>query len=1071
VPLAVVARSGTTTVFLDAWTVRRERIETPPGRYWAGRMSMRPWDVFLAQVLQFQCHLHELLDPAGRVTPTDPCVDVRDAARDAKTIIGQVGDVLRTNLAFPIPLTTFADLHLKLDRVLKPFPLARRHSVLIDGGMIEVPSAGYLPIEPGTIVNDYAVAMLGRGVDLRVCRVTPDYVPHALEAAQHMERISLIAGLERGGRRPQVDVLVPDGEAVTTVQAPAGLGFEGTLHVRPEFAGAAPAATTSLASPTSTLAAVAGAGRGERLDAGGGAFYFAGTSDVPHRLKIADLARAWAAIGKTDLMENLQEINRLPRTKVADQPGTLDPSLYSNVNVIAGKAALFSTSLRDKFDAFTEVVRPPEDLPTFAVPTPATEKRLVNAWVAMRSDLNLIALPAETAGRVDFHVMLGSPGAEPSWVEHRVQGELSFTRIERVGSTVQAAGFLQDVSSSTRGVIEGTVIERFDSRSIAVQCVVADTVPRRKVTARFLHGRGNGFRIELTWRVSPADARLDVFYEYKGRFAETLIASGIVNENNAVLGAGHPRHALAVSAVNVLGALAQRPDFAARALARLFPPIPPPPAELRLRATRDWIFFHRRRVKDCAVVAPRPEPTPPRRYQVWQLQVPNVAAAQQIRQALLTNQPDKLPDMAPIAPVEFGGGVAVMTSNPAALLHDWSQAPRGNVLQYSLIASQGTLDGDPLARARLDQVEAALAQTLTPDVHALTDATNFVPAKLRVPETDGSIVLLTRSEVKTTCHTVFRVDPRFAEMALGFIKENRIAELAQQRICIPLGKLEFAGDSAQFTSDAATRQQVLANWDARGDGPPDRVLGFAASADAAASAQPQLTDRVKAIGTLLRSDARSIVTAAAVDAPMPEGCSGATFVIPRVTMVRAAVIRINEDITPSVAKLLADGDVATLVSKAKPLGGGLFRGGSDVPFEPLSILKVKDQIPNVAQGAWIVFTRPGAGAEAETEAVRKAQATAIAAAAELPGQVVIAPKTTTWTTNEFLEVVLAIVSTQVIGTTAGAPAISVSANRLVVREPSAPVTPRTTPEIPAQPAPTPPATTPGRRPRRRGDDQ
>ena len=41
VALAVVARAGSTTVFLDAWTARRERMEAPPRRYWAWRMAMR----------------------------------------------------------------------------------------------------------------------------------------------------------------------------------------------------------------------------------------------------------------------------------------------------------------------------------------------------------------------------------------------------------------------------------------------------------------------------------------------------------------------------------------------------------------------------------------------------------------------------------------------------------------------------------------------------------------------------------------------------------------------------------------------------------------------------------------------------------------------------------------------------------------------------------------------------------------------------------------------------------------------------------------------------------------------
>ena len=67
VPLAVVARAGSTTIFLDSWIVRRERMDAPARRYWQWTMRMRPWDVFLAPILPFQCQLADLL--GGDATP------------------------------------------------------------------------------------------------------------------------------------------------------------------------------------------------------------------------------------------------------------------------------------------------------------------------------------------------------------------------------------------------------------------------------------------------------------------------------------------------------------------------------------------------------------------------------------------------------------------------------------------------------------------------------------------------------------------------------------------------------------------------------------------------------------------------------------------------------------------------------------------------------------------------------------------------------------------------------------------------------------------------------------------
>ncbi|MCW2622763.1 MAG: hypothetical protein JWL64_2365, partial [Frankiales bacterium] len=46
---------------VDVWAVRRDRGDPPPTRLWQWRLGMRPWDVFVAQVLQFQ-HMFGLVD-------------------------------------------------------------------------------------------------------------------------------------------------------------------------------------------------------------------------------------------------------------------------------------------------------------------------------------------------------------------------------------------------------------------------------------------------------------------------------------------------------------------------------------------------------------------------------------------------------------------------------------------------------------------------------------------------------------------------------------------------------------------------------------------------------------------------------------------------------------------------------------------------------------------------------------------------------------------------------------------------------------------------------------------------
>jgi hypothetical protein len=154
VPLAVLGRIGETTVFHDEWTVRRERFDPAAANHFDGRIAARPSAVFSAQLTQFQCHL-----AAG--------------------------------LSAGLP--------------------ANSGRKLIDAGIVETPPAGYLPMTPGSDALAVAQSLLGPGVDLRAVVVPFDHVPHEIEAVRHRDRISLLAGLDDPGKKPKIDVLVPDG--------------------------------------------------------------------------------------------------------------------------------------------------------------------------------------------------------------------------------------------------------------------------------------------------------------------------------------------------------------------------------------------------------------------------------------------------------------------------------------------------------------------------------------------------------------------------------------------------------------------------------------------------------------------------------------------------------------------------------------------------------------------------------------------------------------------------------------------------------------------------------------------
>src|SRR2546427_11765709 len=119
----------------------------------------------------------------------------------------------------------------KLAVALRGVVSGPRDRILVNGGMVEIPPAGYLPVEPTSAVpiSMQVRQLLGEGLDLRFCVTRPDYIPHALEECQHMDRISLVHGLDHPDDRPAVDILVPDGRIGEDEEVAPGFTFEATL--------------------------------------------------------------------------------------------------------------------------------------------------------------------------------------------------------------------------------------------------------------------------------------------------------------------------------------------------------------------------------------------------------------------------------------------------------------------------------------------------------------------------------------------------------------------------------------------------------------------------------------------------------------------------------------------------------------------------------------------------------------------------------------------------------------------------------------------------------------------------
>jgi hypothetical protein len=157
---------------------------------------MRPWDVFIAQILQFQ-------DMLADYYPTDDGGGSEHTAKQQmRAALEDIQELLRKGKT-KRPLERIESMLSQPRGVVRAARLPR----LTELGIDELPPAGFLPIQPGAgPVDRQLTEIFPEHIDLRFCSCRPDYVAHAIEEAQHLDRIPLDQG------PAQVDMLVPDGQ-------------------------------------------------------------------------------------------------------------------------------------------------------------------------------------------------------------------------------------------------------------------------------------------------------------------------------------------------------------------------------------------------------------------------------------------------------------------------------------------------------------------------------------------------------------------------------------------------------------------------------------------------------------------------------------------------------------------------------------------------------------------------------------------------------------------------------------------------------------------------------------------
>lgn len=791
-PIAVVAFDGTNLVFLDAWIARRERIDAPAKRYWQWRMAMRPWDVYLAQILQFQCQLHNLFETASDpASPDDPCQQeqglIREAAETVEALAGfykQVsGDLKLTAAVFDRAemsmlrgnggLTKVEDLQKRLFSARKHFDVAATQRRLIRGGIIELPSAGYLPVVPGiTSLNQQVRALLGEGVDLRFCVVRPDYVAHALEEAQHMERISLLQGLDHPNDKPQVDVLVPDGKILKLESENTGVAFEG----RADFSMAVATAVEPGAIRRSSAFGLSGAAHGEKLGSGGGRLYFAGAGQANPdivRPVVEGVSKIGRNIAATEFVNLQTTLDGLEKTPVPTGTTRIDSSMRSHSILAANLAARVKGSILDRLEAVRPsgpiTIRPGLLRPVLEIPE-ADGKALIGLWVEMECERNLLGLSRGETTRVDLKAFLEMPsrqGVELNWDLHgdfavrtvqtpstesrTIQGMMSL-----YGSTQMKSGAAQAIDKSSP-LTWPTTIE-FTSKPTQSTLVVSAQLSEEIALQVIHHSKVN----------DAGKQDVHVTMSMIGQSTTSAVVARPIpllqvslTESTQVLSPTNDLHSLALRGIQVIGAALADAGFADAKAKLLFPPAQKPSDELTIEGTRDWVLFHRRRDKRCALVDERPVVVP-RRYQVYRIVLPekNIKKVDEIRNLIVGGQQldPKEVRVQPITQVEFDAGLPALLSAPDTIRADWQdEPPVGNRLLYAAIATVGRGDGEDLALQRLNRLHPELKPVTLPDPDLATEELGMVPESLTVSGTDGVIVLMTYTA--TTTHAVHAMRP------------------------------------------------------------------------------------------------------------------------------------------------------------------------------------------------------------------------------------------------------------------------------------------------------------------------
>ena len=948
VPLAIVSIRGRRVAFLDQWTARREHIEMPPKHYWALATRMRPYNLFLAEVLQFQCQLAGLLTTDDGGGANDPCAEERsllaearrwlaDARTEYQRVVENRGraDALR----MPGGLTKIDELERRIDGALLHRGAGRRR-LLVDGGIVELPPAGYLPVDPTSAisVNEQVRRWMGEGVDLRFCRVRHDYVQHAFEEAQHMDRISLLQGLDDPSRRPEVDILVPDGEILRGGKDRTGAGFGVAALLLVDFPRGVQIQPHLPVEQLRKLArnsvASRGAARGVRTTEGGVRFVYAGAA-----------SRTEVQVGPNDGVAPLPA----PAVRGRTMPlvlAELDNAVVGLAHAVhavrsaAPPAPPVTTSKSARAERIQAVMKA-------AAATIGDRQNIPSAgaaFVEASADHDPLELEVSQRSRINVRALFGQPIRQFEIVELDLAAEATATQVTRGSAATRIAGTLRVWGTQEQHSGDGGHESNAFSETLAFELNAVPSRNEARIDASL--DLSDVQRIQFTVLVSksgPTTWTVRLLIVERTENAQTPVAffETQLEHDDAALREGSAPRALASQAISLLEGVLPEPGFGDAARAFLFGGANEAVGDdLVLRATRDWVLFHRRRIIECAGTAAPVLERPDRRYQIFHI-------TEQRAARLLGGAGDAPPDdivaalraafvdgadvlaalrkaATPVAVAAYRDRSAQLTTNAATLTGDLASAGALDEIVFAVVASDGDVDGESLERQRMLELHVATsaASQRSADIHELW--LEDVPLAFVSPETPGFQLLVTRAVARVECQSVFAIsEVAFKRLEIaGIVKDRDAAALEDALARVDrIATAEFDEGTSVLRTPVPALTNAWAQFDP--DNTIQRLRAVTLTRAEATSARSK--DQAIAVEAALRgaqADDYDVASAVFGDA-LPGGCPSLHFILvgePREPVAPEPNVR-----EPVVVRVLrrAGDDRDDRLSANRPLGPDL----------------------------------------------------------------------------------------------------------------------------------------------------